>query len=468
MAVLVCALRGAARAHFSACGAGCCGSACAASRVLCGAALVLWALAAVGAGFDPLSAASPGRHGATLQPLEAIAPASPLLVPPHNLTIFVPCAGIAPWGYGNLVLPSGRRVHAYRNVFQATMVQEQEPPGQFFTWACKGWLGVRTDRAAEPELRLDAQGARLVAARGGWDEAAPTEGSAHVLFAIDTENDGAFIHWVAESAVHLVLWAEIKALYPGAKLLLRQKKGYKALLLPVFGIDAADVMYTPQLVARPAPAADGSGSHLLSPVDFPLPNMVLLPPFTLFIDRDANVPAFVERYDALFERLRAYAGLGAGPPVTPSPVRAARILVLPRGSKENFVGNDRKNQELEVLARLVATGRYPHAAVLRTDTVTDIREQVRAVAGARVLFLDGASAAYFNSAIARNATIHATGYVNHPYLAEQHTVLFKLNTAAWAYGARSNTLVEHLETLSEPMLQRLLEDAEALVAAESE
>lgn len=95
----------------------------------------------------------------------------------------------------------------------------------------------------------------------------------NVYFALDDLYDDAFGHWIFECAVFLDYWTELKSLFPQIRLLLRQKKRYKNLFLPVFGVSPENVVYYSggwPLKTEPDPKL----WPLNVPDSYPVPNVV--------------------------------------------------------------------------------------------------------------------------------------------------------------------------------------------------
>lgn len=244
-------------------------------------------------------------------------------------------------------------------------------------------------------VRVGVTDDAVVARAGGWralDCAAAPDG---VFFVIDTSMDNAWFHWWAESAAFLRAWSDLVRAYPGVRLVLRRPRGYKTLVLRALGIGADRVLY-----------ADG-GDHD-GPTGAPLPrgadgrNLVFFPPVWMHNFQDGVDLPFAESHQAwLAEHLRERAGVrGCG--------RAPRgVLVMPRGSKENLPASERR-LDFGPFSRVAASGRAMWT-LLQTDNVTDFLDQVRAIAGAKVIVVSGGSASKVAGMLARDATIFIVG-----------------------------------------------------------
>ena len=77
---------------------------------------------------------------------------------------------------------------------------------------------------AVADLSANAAGAHSIAA------------STPVFLVVENNYEGAFVHWVTESAVFLHYWAELLLRYPNLNLWVRNNKDYKKLIAALYGI----------------------------------------------------------------------------------------------------------------------------------------------------------------------------------------------------------------------------------------
>lgn len=364
-----------------------------------------------------------------------------------NTTLLVPCAS-RPHGGGNLVLPSGARVHAFQNAAFSLAV------------SLHCFLKVVVvQKSAEVRVggsTVSLRGEKevtLAKSNGWWWQEGMAE-VPNVFYAIDTLYDTAFFHWILESAVFMNYWQEIKTLFPSSKLVLRRRKTFKTLFFPVFGVDPEDVVYNtggwsdtifPDSGEFPPPGPD----------TFPTPNVLLVPPGQYLHDTSLNMELFKQTLEAFVGKALFYSSSGIEHRAASSK-GGRRVLVLPRGRKENNVGlNDRVVPELDTLAEMIESEGMVGAEVLRTDDVRDIRQQVNAVARAKVIFVAAGSAAYFNILFAANATIYIFGPDRH----NMDLGRWPYSRAVWDYGGRSNRLIIRNDNISRDALSTLLRDA---------
>lgn len=364
-----------------------------------------------------------------------------------NTTLLVPCAS-RPHGGGNLVLPSGARVHAFQNAAFSLAVS--------LHCFLKVVVVQKSAEARESGSTVSLQEEQDVslAKSNGWYWQEGMAQVPSVFYAIDTLYDTAFIHWVLETAVFLSYWQEIKALFPSCKLVLRRRKTFKTLFFPVFGVDPEDVVYNtggwsdtnfPDSGEFPPPGPD----------TFPTPNVLLVPPGQYLHDTSLNTELFKQTLEAFAGKALLYSSSSIEDRAAKSK-GGRRVLVLPRGRKENNVGlNDRVIPELDTLAEMIESEGMAGAEVLRTDDVQDVRQQVSAVAQAKVIFVAAGSAAYFNMLFAANATIYILGPDRH----KMDLGRWPYSRAVWDYGGRSNRLIIRDDSISKDALSTLLRDA---------
>jgi hypothetical protein len=289
-----------------------------------------------------------------------------------------------PWTYGNTYGARGDRFYAIRHVLDTYC----DNFGRFVVTRTNN-----EDVAASPYVLTNFY----------WDvpdtlAKAGVAASTPVFFFIDTNMEGALAHWLGESAAFLPLWANLKAQFPNAKLVLSPSpKRYKLQTLALYGIDAArDVAYGP-------------------PFPHPCNNLVIFPPLLLYNQWDTDLPLVARVWGAQAEFFRARSGLGRCQGA-PAPRAAPRLLLMPRGTSENFALNDhiaaRRNEseEAAVWARGVSE---LGGEVFLTDAAPDLPTQLRAVDAASVIVVVYGSAMFFNEALARNATVIALGDLGH-------------------------------------------------------
>ena len=210
--------------------------------------------------------------------------------------------------------------------------------------------------------------------------APPLATSTSVFFVAENIYEGAFVHWVTESAVFLHYWAELLQRYPNLKLWVRNTKDYKRLTAAIYGIGPERIV-TGQL---------------------PLPNLCLFPPLQKENTDRLDFPLFITLVDKHFERLRAAA--------EPFKLEGIPILIMPRQSKENYASNDREIPGYDVLGEWATR---IGGVVLNTDDVTSMGEQASVVLASKVIVCDYGSSLFFNGLTAQNSIIFVVGNQHH-------------------------------------------------------
>jgi Glycosyltransferase 61 len=234
-----------------------------------------------------------------------------------------------------------------------------------------------------------------------------------VFLVIDTVSNGALGHWMSESALFLYLWEDLNLMHPGIRLILSQEKNFKHLFLPAFDIPLDRVLFTDKIPSNRS-------------------NLVYFPPLFLVNNPWLDLGLGARSYASMMGRIRKYAGLDPLCGGAEERANKLRLLLLPRGKKENFKWNDREiRHEKETIQHYNET---PFHVVYYTDDVKDIREQVRLVASADIIVTHEGSAMYLNGAFARNSSLVVLGA-----LGDQHKDVHALR-ALWAYMEAFNSI----------------------------
>jgi len=302
---------------------------------------------------------------------------------------------------GNFFLPSGISVHAFRDVRST------------WTDANAGARHVLLNHdCSERVLRIGVSDPGVIAECGGWN-ALGDGGAAPVFFVIDTCFDESFGHWFVESAVFLRAWDELIVAHPSIRLVLRRHKKYKSSVLRALNIADDRVLFVD------GGSGNTTGAEL--PVDAKGRNLVFFPPLFYLIHRAVDVDFGDEYLTWLYPRLRTLAGV--------SGCAAPRdVVILPRGKKENYANNENSHRGGNFSAfEGIARGRG--LTVLNSDDVTDFRDQVRALARAKVVVVHYGSAFCVNSMLTRDAVL----IVVEEFVGSKgfHTLALNMNFAAW-------------------------------------
>lgn len=208
----------------------------------------------------------------------------------------------------------------------------------------------------------------------------PMAASTPVFLVVDNDYEGAFVHWVTESAVFFHYWAELLERYPNLKLWVRNTKDYKKLTAALYSI----------------------GPELIVTGQLPLPNICLFPPLQRINSERIDLMLFITLVEKHFMRMRMAA--------EPSQREEIPILIMPRQSKENYVSNDRKVPGYDVLGQWATR---IGGMVFNTDEVKSMGEQASVVLASKVIVLDYGSSLFFNGMAAHNSTILVIGNMMH-------------------------------------------------------
>jgi hypothetical protein len=206
------------------------------------------------------------------------------------------------------------------------------------------------------------------------DTRVPTNSETNHYLAIDTCYDDALAHWVYESAIYLPLFTILKTKYPNLKLHLKREKVYKRLFCAFFGIVDEDIVFEFDSVRA-------SICYMPSPISS-LNNVELHPDFVKQVDFFWN--AF--KLESSSERYV--------------------LNVLPRQTRENYKGNDRKTP-LNSVIDFAAT--VPSSIILNTDTINDLRYQMDIVGRSKITVVTDGSPLLLNGMFCYNKHLIVSG-----------------------------------------------------------
>jgi hypothetical protein len=212
----------------------------------------------------------------------------------------------------------------------------------------------------------------------GWDilcSKEPLEGDVEYYFCVDGVYDTAFAHWIFESAYLLPLFLKLKKMIPSLKLYEFAKRKYKSSMYKAFGIDEKDIVST---IENPR-------------------NIFFFPKHGSLADH-SDVAEFMRDIRIFYDSLVSK---------TKNQQKDIDILYLPRGTLENFPGNDRKVQFQENLMEFVRS--QPNSLVYMTDTTENMIDQIEMVRRAKVILLDYGSNFEYNGFFAEESRIVVLG-----------------------------------------------------------
>jgi hypothetical protein len=237
------------------------------------------------------------------------------------------------------------------------------------------------------------------------DTTLPDASSSNVYFVIDQCYNEAFAHWVYESAIYLPLFHKLKETYPLLKLVLKTEKGFKHLFCKYFNISNDDIVYQipkeSNVCFFPSP---------ISNFNYKQPSPI--------------THMYIEKLFKLFNEC---------PSVAKDPVD---YLIMPRQSKENFIGNER-TVPFQALFDYFKYKRTKSHRILNTDMITDLVDQINEVRSAKTIICHDGSALLVNGMFVQNKKIIVVGVVT-PGQAVQYPQLHKI--LEYIYVLNNNTL----------------------------
>jgi hypothetical protein len=257
--------------------------------------------------------------------------------------------------------------------------------------------GVAEQKRPRPliPLRITSAGAVY---EGATPEGEVSASSRPVFFIVDVELEygSSYGHWVMEFAVFFREWQDIFSKYPNARIVVGQKRIFKLLMFALYGIPEDRVLLLADLPAR---------------------NYCIFLPFVSLNDYGIDRLSFVDLWDNHVKYTKCASGLQDGiiyntdfhptpldnilPAVSPLP-----LLVMPRGTKENFKYNERFYAGFE---HLISFAESNGGRVLFSDNITDLRIEFRSLSSARIIVVCEGSAYFANGAYATNAIIVVVG-----------------------------------------------------------
>ena len=196
---------------------------------------------------------------------------------------------------------------------------------------------------------------------------------------IDTLFNDAFIHWVTESAIYLLLFKELKLIYPKIKLHLQTFRQYKKIICEYFDINSEDVVLE------------------LSPNNicfFPLPISSL--------NKNTISPDYIAQLNKFCDCIQSSSYKSVDTPIS--------VLFMPRQTKENYIANDRIYNTQEISNKITEV---PNSMVLNTDNIKSLQEQIDIVNSSKNIIITGGSPYFFNGIISNNANIIVLDATHH-------------------------------------------------------
>jgi len=231
-----------------------------------------------------------------------------------------------------------------------------------------------------------------------------------IYFIIDTFFNEAFGHWVFESAVYLDLFLLLKQRYPSIKLHFKTQRAYKSLFCSLFGIKNDDIVYNLEKKNRAI---------------FPSPIQLM--------NSKIIVQDYIQQLEVFFLRIKGFKSVS----------KEIKTLIVPRQSKENYKPNDRK-YNMDPIIDIYNTSASSYE-VLHTDTITDLKEQIRKISSANTIIITDGSPFLVNGMFSENS---------HILVIDTHTKkhqMFQPNTKQILENIKliNNTTFEYFNTVTD-------------------
>lgn len=200
-----------------------------------------------------------------------------------------------------------------------------------------------------------------------------TDNNIQYYLMFDTLFNDAFLHWVVESAIFLPAFKKLKDQYPNIKIHIKIKRKYKDLFIKFFNIDENDIEYDIKI-------------NNIS--FFPIPNTSLNNNSIseIYINYFNNFYKYIQ-YNTIHDKINDI------------------ILILPRGNKENFKGNDRKYNIDDITNNLI-----DKSFILKADNdINDLNNQIEIINKYKNIILTDGSPFFINGLFANNSNIIVLG-----------------------------------------------------------
>jgi hypothetical protein len=193
----------------------------------------------------------------------------------------------------------------------------------------------------------------------------------NVYLIIDTMFHEAFVHWVVESAIYLPLFKKLKGQYPTLKLHLSCYKKYKLFFIKHFGILESDIVYT-----------------------LPTENMCIFPSPISALNANTISDEFKRQFTGLYTSFHTHKN------------KSVNILLMPRSKVENYAGNDRFIDTIDIETKISA---MDTCAVFYTDTINSLQQQIDTIASSKNIIVPDGSAFLVNGLFAQDSNLIVMG-----------------------------------------------------------
>lgn len=189
-------------------------------------------------------------------------------------------------------------------------------------------------------------------------------------FILDSENTGAFSHFVFEASIHMPMLFALKKQYPNCKVALKNRREFKKLFIDYHNFSWDDVVTFDEMQPK---------------------NRCFFHVYTSLNDK--NIPVDFYKYSTQF--FQSYEDV-------PSE-KTLSLLYLPRGSKENHQGST--DRVYPIQDRLVQFVESLGGTVYWTDTTQKLEDQIKIVRSAKIILCDYGSNLWVNGNFAKDSLI---------------------------------------------------------------
>jgi capsular polysaccharide biosynthesis protein len=190
--------------------------------------------------------------------------------------------------------------------------------------------------------------------------------------------DTAFSHWTLEIAIFLIVYKKLQKIVPNIKIYIDNNRFYKLSILNAFDISKDDIVYE---ISK-------------DPNTFYLPERI-----------SHNCMDFNPKYELYITNFVNYFET-----TTSTINKDIDILFLPRGKKENFIGNDRQITNQDNIIYFLKE--IYNAVIYNSDNATDnFIDQVQLIKRAKIIVLTYGSAFFVNSIFLNNCKIIILGEI---------------------------------------------------------
>jgi hypothetical protein len=204
--------------------------------------------------------------------------------------------------------------------------------------------------------------------------------------------DTAFGHWTLEASIFLVLYKKLQKIIPNIKLYIDNNRCFKESILKAFDISKNDIVY--EISKDP---------HI-----FYLPERIS----TNCMDFNSKYEIYITNFVNCLESKII------------SKDKDIDILFLPRGKKENFIGNDRQIINQNNIENFLKD-KY-NAIVFNADNATDnFIDQVHLIKRAKIIILTYGAAFFVNSLFLDNCNIIVLGEMGGQSIYPYHQFIYK-------------------------------------------